>query len=234
MANKNRNGNGKDTKEIVENGKAKGFMTYDEVNESLPADVSVDQMDDVMGVLGDEIAMACAARADPERHRHRFRGSGRLVEKGRVREGKRRQVRDHRLKVQERFEPPLRNLRLIGRVLGVPAGVLEHVPQDDGRSDGSVVSEPDEGLRKPVLGREAADLLEKLVLAERRGKVERLRSLDVGGDGLRHQLVEIAAAENLQHLGDVGGTGTDVSRWKNVDGLEARELRRQPLASRST
>ena len=54
MANKNRNGNGKDTDKIVENGKAKGFMTYDEVNESLPADVSVDQMDDVMGVLGDE------------------------------------------------------------------------------------------------------------------------------------------------------------------------------------
>jgi RNA polymerase primary sigma factor len=54
MANKNRNGNGKDTEKIVENGKAKGFMTYDEVNESLPADVSVDQMDDVMGVLGDE------------------------------------------------------------------------------------------------------------------------------------------------------------------------------------
>ena len=54
MANKNRNGNGKDTDKIVENGKSKGFMTYDEVNESLPADVSVDQMDDVMGVLGDE------------------------------------------------------------------------------------------------------------------------------------------------------------------------------------
>jgi RNA polymerase primary sigma factor len=54
MANKNRNGNGKDSDKLVENGKAKGFMTYDEVNESLPADVSVDQMDDVMGVLGDE------------------------------------------------------------------------------------------------------------------------------------------------------------------------------------
>ena len=54
MANKNRNGNGKDTDKLVDNGKAKGFMTYDEVNESLPADVSVDQMDDVMGVLGDE------------------------------------------------------------------------------------------------------------------------------------------------------------------------------------
>ncbi|HVK66763.1 MAG TPA: RNA polymerase sigma factor RpoD [Polyangium sp.] len=54
MAKNNRNGNGKDTDKLVDGGKAKGFMTYDEVNESLPADVSVDQMDDVMGVLGDE------------------------------------------------------------------------------------------------------------------------------------------------------------------------------------
>jgi RNA polymerase primary sigma factor len=55
MATKNRNGNGQGTKETINGeGKAKGFMTYDEVNESLPADVSVDQMDDVMGVLGDE------------------------------------------------------------------------------------------------------------------------------------------------------------------------------------
>ena len=38
-----------------ENGKgSKGFMTYDEVNESMPADVVADQMDDVMSVLGDE------------------------------------------------------------------------------------------------------------------------------------------------------------------------------------
>src|SRR5690349_15407180 len=75
MANKNRNGNGgsnhdsrdsrdsrKDSshmsdggQERRENGKSgKGFMTYDEVNESMPADVVADQMDDVMSVLGDE------------------------------------------------------------------------------------------------------------------------------------------------------------------------------------
>ena len=54
MAKQNRNGNGKDTQQLVENGKAKGFLTYDEVNESMPQDVAVDQMDDVMGVLGDE------------------------------------------------------------------------------------------------------------------------------------------------------------------------------------
>ena len=34
--NRNGNGNGKDTQQLVENGKAKGFLTYDEVNESMP------------------------------------------------------------------------------------------------------------------------------------------------------------------------------------------------------
>jgi RNA polymerase primary sigma factor len=61
MAIKNRNGSGsgnghgKDHKlgESDGNGKSK-FMTYDEVSESMPADVVSDQMDDVMGVLGDE------------------------------------------------------------------------------------------------------------------------------------------------------------------------------------
>jgi RNA polymerase primary sigma factor len=35
-------------------GKSKGFLTYDEVNDALPADMVADQMDDVLGVLGDE------------------------------------------------------------------------------------------------------------------------------------------------------------------------------------
>jgi RNA polymerase primary sigma factor len=61
MANKNRNGsngsgNGKQVEQLIENGKQKGFLTYDEVNESMPAEGNLvaDQMDDVMGVLGDE------------------------------------------------------------------------------------------------------------------------------------------------------------------------------------
>jgi RNA polymerase primary sigma factor len=56
MAIKNRNGNGKESKDLGENGGngKKGFMTYDEVSESMPADVVADQMDDVMSVLGDE------------------------------------------------------------------------------------------------------------------------------------------------------------------------------------
>jgi RNA polymerase primary sigma factor len=40
--------------QLIEMGKSKGFLTYEEVNDALPADVVADQMDDVVGALGDE------------------------------------------------------------------------------------------------------------------------------------------------------------------------------------
>ena len=52
MATKNRDR--KDETAGRESGQKKGFLTYDEVNESMPGDVAVDQMDDVMGVLDNE------------------------------------------------------------------------------------------------------------------------------------------------------------------------------------
>jgi len=52
MATKNRDR--KEVQQLIEAGKTKGFLTYEEVNDALPADVVADQMDDVMGVLGDE------------------------------------------------------------------------------------------------------------------------------------------------------------------------------------
>jgi RNA polymerase primary sigma factor len=52
MATKNRDR--KEVQQLIEMGKSKGFLTYDEVNDALPADMVADQMDDVLGVLGDE------------------------------------------------------------------------------------------------------------------------------------------------------------------------------------
>jgi RNA polymerase primary sigma factor len=52
MATKNRER--KEVQQLIEMGKSKGFLTYDEVNDALPADMVADQMDDVLGVLGDE------------------------------------------------------------------------------------------------------------------------------------------------------------------------------------
>src|SRR5262245_53158573 len=49
----------KEVKDLLEAGRAKGYLTYDEVNDALPADiVSSDQIDDVMSMFGDnEIAI---------------------------------------------------------------------------------------------------------------------------------------------------------------------------------
>src|SRR5438552_9223683 len=44
----------KEVKDLIEAGRQKGFLTYDEVNDALPADVvSSDQIDDVMSMFGD-------------------------------------------------------------------------------------------------------------------------------------------------------------------------------------
>src|ERR1700738_2267428 len=54
MATKNRDR--KEVKELIEMGKSKGFLTYDEVNDALPHELasSADQLDDGIGALGDE------------------------------------------------------------------------------------------------------------------------------------------------------------------------------------
>ena len=83
-----------------------------------------------MTVLRDKETLALAAR-DGVAHVHRLgRGCG-LVEQRRVRQRQRRQVRDHRLEVEQSLESALGDLGLVGRVLRVPARVLEDRALDD-------------------------------------------------------------------------------------------------------
>ena len=77
--------------------------------------------------------------------RHRLGGGRGLVEQRRVGERQAGEVGDHRLEVEQRLEPALRDLGLVGRVLRVPARVLEDVAQDDGRRVAVVVAHADEG-----------------------------------------------------------------------------------------
>ncbi len=55
----------KEVKDLLEAGRQKGYLTYDEVNDALPADiVSSDQIDDVMSMFGDnEIEIVDAQKA---------------------------------------------------------------------------------------------------------------------------------------------------------------------------
>ena len=105
--------------------------------------------------------------ADAPAERHRLGGGGRLVEQRRVRDRQAGQVGDHRLEVEQRLEPALRDLRLVRRVGRVPGGVLEHVAQDDRRRDGAVVAQADHRRHHLVAVGERAQLGEHVGLGLR-------------------------------------------------------------------
>jgi RNA polymerase primary sigma factor len=42
-----------EVKQLIDLGKEKGFLTFEEVNDMLPPDIATDQIDDVMGMFGD-------------------------------------------------------------------------------------------------------------------------------------------------------------------------------------
>jgi hypothetical protein len=97
-----------------------------------------------VAVLVDQIHRRARMLAHREGETHRFRGRGRLIQQRRVGDVQCGQVRHHRLVVEQRLEPSLRDLRLVRRVGGVPAGVFEDVPLDHRRGDATGVAGADE------------------------------------------------------------------------------------------
>ena len=87
---------------------------------------------------------------------HCFGGGGRLIEHGRVGNVEFGKIDNHRLKIQQRFEPALRELGLVRCVSGVPARVFEDVPLNYRRGDGVRITSPDERFRDFVFLRDCA------------------------------------------------------------------------------
>ena len=110
-----------------------------------------------MTIIRDEKYCASASgRGAAERH-----GLGRggpFVEQRSIGNIERRQVGDHRLKIQERFEPALCDLRLVRRVGGVPSGILQDVSLNDWRRNRVVIAGADKGAGDPVFLRDQAEL----------------------------------------------------------------------------
>ncbi len=143
-------------------------------------------------ILGDS---GCSSR-----EQHALDDRRRLVEHRRVRGVQACEVGDHGLKVEQRLQPPLRDLGLVGRVGGVPARVLEHVALNDRGRDGAVVALPDHAAPHGVVVGERTQLGERLGFGRgSRQGAQRLLLADRVRHGGIHQGRERVVAEGVEH-----------------------------------
>ena len=164
--------------------------------------------------------VSCRLRLrDAMGERHRLCRRRRLVEQRSVGDIEPGQVRDDRLKIEQRLKSPLADLRLIGRVSRVPCRILQNVALDRRRHDRSVIALADERRQDAVLVRGLAQAIERAALGERPVEVERLAETNVLGNGLVDQHVETRNAHDPQHFGDFLGRRPDVATIREVVGF---------------
>ena len=189
---------------------AEWLAAGDQYVERLGEDVTIDEK--LVASLLDRFA-----RAEREHHQHRFGGGGGLVQQRAVADLHARE-RDHGgLEVQQRFEAALRNLGLIGRIGGVPRGILEDVARDGGRYGAGVVTHADERTQGAVLGCEGLDVIREFVFAHALGQGERLFQADRLRDDLCDELIDGFDADHGEHRFQILGIGdADVAVGKFI------------------
>src|SRR5262249_52791774 len=108
------------------------------------------------------------------------------------------------------------NFRLVWRVLGVPARVLEDGALDDGRRNRVVVAHADHRAQHAILIGVAAQFRERLEFAARWVELKRLFDADAARHGLIDELIERTQAERGQHALDFGVARADMPVNKAV------------------
>ena len=149
-------------------------------------------------------------------HRHGLGGGGGFVEQRGVGDVEAGEVGDHRLEIQQRFEPALGNFGLVRRVLRVPAGIFQDVALDDGRRDAIVIAHADERAADLVLRRDFLQRGKRLVFAARGGQLQRFGQPDRLGHGGIHHGLQARIAEQLEHGGGFLRARADVAADKPV------------------
>ncbi len=136
--------------------------------------------------LRDEENVGLALRLDVGQV-ERFTRRGRLVEERCVRDLHPGEIHDHGLVVEKRLQPSLGNLGLVGRVLGVPTGVLHDVSENHTGCVGVAVAHPQIRPAHAVGARKLAKSREQGRLGDGLGKREHPVHADRGRDDVPDQ-----------------------------------------------
>ena len=154
----------------------------------------------------------------PLRHGHRLCRRRRLVQKGGVGNLKPGQVSDHRLVVQQRFQPPLADLGLIRRVGRVPRRILKNVALDRGRRCRPVIPLSNHGGEHVVLLGHLAHVPKQFPFGLRLAEIQRSTLADRRRHSLVDQLVQILYAKHFEHLLHLGRRWPDMAAIGEVIG----------------
>ncbi|MNL48515.1 hypothetical protein D3C87_1713810 [compost metagenome] len=120
------------------------------------------------------------------------------------------------LEIQQRFEPTLGDLRLIRCVSGVPAGIFQHVAQDDGRRERAVIAHADQAGPDLILLGIAAQLGQCRFFVQCRWQIERLVQANSRRHGLFDQFDPAAKTEAVEHRLLLGGIRPKVTAEKGI------------------
>ena len=154
---------------------------------------------------------ACTLLGHRLRHRDGFGHCGRLVEQRRVGDRQPGQVRHHRLEIQQRLEPPLCDLRLVGRVGRVPGRALQHVARDHRRHMRAMIAAADQRPDRHVLARQRPQLRQGVDLAQRPRQPFAEPVRDRRRDRPLDQRVEGGRPYRLEHGGDLRRVRSDMT-----------------------
>ena len=146
--------------------------------------------------------------------RHSLRACRRLVEQRGIGDVEAGKILHDGLIIEECFEPSLADLRLIGRVGGVPGRIFKHVALYDRRQDSAVIALSDQRSEHLVLRCKGPQMVQRFRFGEGRRDIE-CAAAYCRGDRLRHQLVEGRCPDDAQHVLDVARRRPDMSSSKN-------------------
>jgi len=149
-------------------------------------------------------------------HVHGFRRRSPLVQQRGIGDFQTGQISNHRLKIQQRFQTPLRDLRLIRRVLRVPARVLENIALNYRRRNAVVIPHAQEGTADLILGGDLFQSREYGALVIALWKPKGALQPDGPRYGLVDQGIQGCKFQKVQHLPAFFLGWPDVSAGKGI------------------
>ena len=154
--------------------------------------------------------------ADPARHGHGFGGSGGFVQQRSVGQFQPGQVDDHLLEVEQGFQTSLGDFCLVRGVGGVPAGIFQHIAQDDRRGQGRMVAKADERFLHRVLAGGGGQIGQGSVFGHGCRQRQQVGAENVGRNGLGNQIIQRAGSDRGQHGGNFVFSRADMALDKFV------------------